>query len=243
MCGRTALVASPDDLREFFGLGEQGADGSQTAPLAHYNIPPSRPLAIVRVEDTPLGRRRRLDSLAWGFVPSWANTSTLPRRLLPLPLARSESAATSSAFRDAVRRRRCLVAVTGFFEWKKHAAGASEPYYVKRTDGALFALGGIWDRRVTREGEVLESCAILTQPARAPVDAIHDRMPLVLPPDAWDAWLDPDITDAAAVAELLAPRSPELAAHPVGPRVNDPRNDDPGCLAPAAPRPPQQTVF
>ncbi len=234
-------MASPDDLREFFGLGlgDASAEGSS---LAHYNIPPSRPLAIVRASETPGGPRRRLDHLAWGLVPSWAGTSSRVSQR-PLPLARSETAATSTAFGDAVRRRRCLVAVTGFFEWKRHAAGASEPYYVRRADGALFALGGIWERRITKDGEVLESCAILTQPSRAPVDAIHDRMPLVLPPDAWDAWLDPDITDATEVAELLSPRSPELAAHPVGPRVNDPRNDDPDCLTPALPRAEQRSLF
>jgi putative SOS response-associated peptidase YedK len=238
MCGRTALTASPEELREAFGLSEVHSAG------VHYNVPPSGHLAVIRA----LPKARRLDPLVWGLVPAWARAEG-PKTLKPVALARIETASTSPIFREAVRRRRCLVAVNGFFEWKRHEGekvkrkGSSEPFFVRTPSGAPFALAGLWERRVSRDGEVLESCAIITQPALAPVDAIHDRMPVVLPEDTWDAWLDPDANDEAAVRQLLVPRSPELIAYPVTPRVNDPRNDDPSCLAPVERRPEQQSIF
>jgi putative SOS response-associated peptidase YedK len=233
MCGRASLTASGDDLREVFGLGET----PEIAP--HYNVPPSQPLYVVRV--TRDGARRRLDPLRWGLVPSWASDAKIGHRLT---LARVESVQTTPAFREAVRRRRCLVAVDGFFEWRRDAAsaarlgsarrpsrkGASTPFFVRRPDRRVFALAGVWERWTSPDGEVVESCAILTQPAREPVASIHDRMPLVLAPSAWDAWLDRGKTDPEAVDALLAQPAPELLAYEVTTHVNDPRHDDAECL-------------
>jgi putative SOS response-associated peptidase YedK len=232
MCGRTALTASPEDLREAFGL-------SETPRLAaHYNVPPSQPLAVVRVlRHDPT---RKMELLRWGLIPAWAKDRKLGHKLA---LARVETAATTPAFRDALRRRRCLVVVDGFFEWKR-TEKKSRPYFVRRDDWAPFALAGLWERWVSRDGEIVESCAILTQPARPPVDAVHDRMPLVLERETWDRWLDPAITDVTAIGPMLGPRAPALIAYPVDARVNDPRNDDPACLE-AAPEtdPVQGTLF
>jgi putative SOS response-associated peptidase YedK len=233
MCGRASLTASGDDLREVFGLAET----PEVAP--HYNVPPSQPLYVVRL--TRDGMRRRLDPLRWGLVPSWATDPKIGHRLT---LARIESVQTTPAFRDALRRRRCLVAVDGFFEWRRDAAsaaklgsarrssrkGASVPFFVRRPDQRVFALAGVWERWTSPDGEVVESCAILTQPAREPVASIHDRMPLVLAPSAWDAWLDRGKTDPAAIDALLAQPTPELLAYEVTPHVNDPRHDDAECL-------------
>jgi putative SOS response-associated peptidase YedK len=180
MCGRTALTTSPEDLREAFGLAET----PQLVP--HYNVPPSQPVAVVRVLRHDRSRppaaagARTMDLLRWGLVPAWAKDIKLGHKL---SLARVETAATTPAFRDALRRRRCLVVVDGFYEWKRSAASArvrSQPFFVFRADRAPFALAGLWERWVSSDGEVVESCAILTQPARAPVDAVHDRMPLVV---------------------------------------------------------------
>jgi putative SOS response-associated peptidase YedK len=218
MCGRTALTASPEDLRDVFGLDE-------TPHLAtHYNVPPSQPLSVVRVLRGSSGRR--LESLRWGLVPRWAEDAKIGHKLA---LARVETVATTAAFREAIRRRRCLIAVDGFYEWRRHGK-TSDPFFVRRVDRKPFALAGVWDRWVSKDGELVESCAILTQPARAPVDAVHDRMPLVLEAELWDRWLDRALTDADAIAPLLAPRSPDLVAYQVGPWVNDPRHDDPACL-------------
>ncbi|MGD0530075.1 MAG: SOS response-associated peptidase [Polyangiaceae bacterium] len=225
MCGRTALTASPDDLRDIFGLDE-------TPTLApHYNVPPSQPLAVVRVMRD---RGRKLELLRWGLVPSWADDAKIGHRL---SLARIETAATTPAFREAVRRRRCLVVVDGFYEWKRDGENASRPYFLRRPDGAPFALAGLWDRWVSKDGEVIESCAILTQAARPPADAVHERMPVVLEKDAWDAWLDPAQGDVSAI---LAPRTPDLVTYPVTSYVNDPRHDDERCLEKSEPREPEQ---
>jgi putative SOS response-associated peptidase YedK len=236
MCGRTALTASPDDLREAFGLDELPRVD------AHYNVPPSRPVGVVRIVRAP--RRRTLEALRWGLVPTWAKDAKIGNKLA---LARAETVATTGAFRDAFRQRRCLVAVDGFYEWH-HQGGARKapgtPFFVRRPDGRPFALAGLWSRWVSPDGEVIESCAIVTQAARPPLEAIHDRMPLILPPDVWDRWLDPELTDPGVVAQLLVPRAPDLAlvAYAVSPRVNDPRNDDASCLEPAG-EPAQRSLF
>jgi putative SOS response-associated peptidase YedK len=233
MCGRTALTASPEDLRELFGLDET------PHVVPHYNVPPSQPLHAVRVVRG--GTRRTLELLRWGLVPYWADDPKMGHRLA---LSRVETVAATPAFRDALRRHRCLVVVDGFYEWKhagaksKKGTKPSQPFFVRRPDGAPFALAGVWDRWVSRDGEVLESCAIVTQPARPPVDAIHDRMPLVLEKEDWDRWLDPQLGDVTA---LLRPRSPALVAHPVSTYVNDPRHDDAQCAEPSEPA--QRTMF
>jgi putative SOS response-associated peptidase YedK len=229
MCGRTALTATPEDLREAFGLDET----PRLAP--HYNIPPSQPVAAVRVlRDAP---GRKMELLRWGLVPAWSEDAKIGHKLA---LARVETVASTPAFRDALRRRRCLVVVDGFYEWKRDGEKASQPFLVRREDQAPFALAGIWERWTSRDGEIVESCAILTQPSRPPVDDIHDRMPLVLEPAAWDPWLDPALTDAGALAPLLETRSPALVAVSVSKHVNDPRHDDAACFEPAAPEPPLQ---
>jgi len=232
MCGRTALTAHPEDLRQAFGLDET----PRLAP--HYNVPPSQPLHVVRVVRGATGRR--LEALRWGLVPFWADDPTIAHKLA---LARVETVMTSPAFRESIRARRCLVAVDGFFEWLREGKGKgkSRPFFVRRADRKPFALAGIWDRWVSKDGEVVESCAILTQPARPPVDAIHDRMPLVVEPAAWDHWLDASLADESAIAPLLAPTSPELVLFEVSPHVNDPRHDDPACVEAALPR--QGTLF
>jgi putative SOS response-associated peptidase YedK len=223
MCGRTALTASPADLRDAFGLDEE----PQLA--VHYNVPPSRPVGVLRILRG--SSRRRLEALPWGLIPTWAKDPKIGHKLA---LARAETVASAGAFRDAFRWRRCLVAVDGFYEWQRRGKAPSAPFFVRRSDHRPFALAGLWSRWVSSDGEVIESCAILTQAARPPVEAIHDRMPLVLEPEVWDRWLDPQLTDPAALEALLAPTSPELIAYPVSHYVNDPRHDDPQCLEPAA---------
>jgi len=211
MCGRTALTASPEDLRESFGLD----DTPELAP--RYNVPPSQPMAVLRAG------QRKIELLRWGLVPWWAEHPAIGHRL---SLARIETVATAPAFRDSLRKRRCLVIVDGFFEWR--ATGPTrQPHFIRRPDRSPFALAGLWDRWSSKDGEVIESCAILTQPARPPVDAVHGRMPLVLEKEAWERWLDSRLDD---VSSLLHERAPELVAYPVSLRVNDPRHDDPACL-------------
>jgi putative SOS response-associated peptidase YedK len=236
MCGRTALTASPEDLRVAFGLDE----APRIAP--HYNVPPSQPLYVIRAATSTGGAAgRKLEAMRWGLVPWWAKDPSVGHKLA---LARVETADKTPAFRDAIRRRRCLVAVDGFYEWQRQGKKASLPFVVRRADGKPFALAGVWDRWVSKDGEVIESCAIVTQPARPPVDGIHDRMPLVLTPARWTQWLDASATSAEALAPLLEPQEPDLVAYGVSTHVNDPRHDDPECQEPAPVVPvAQQTLF
>lgn len=229
MCGRTALTASPEDLQAAFGLDE----APDHAPT--YNVPPSRPVRVLRVARGGGGQRRRLEPLRWGLVPFWADDPKIGHRL---SLARIETVLESRAFRESALKRRCLVAVDGFYEWHhrdKRKKSSSRPFFVRRVDGRPFALAGIWDRWVSEDGEVVESCAILTQAARPPVDEIHDRMPVVIEAASWDRWLDPALSTPGDVAKLLEPRTPDLTAYEVSPYVNDPRHDDPRCLDAAPP--------
>jgi putative SOS response-associated peptidase YedK len=179
---------------------------------------------------TPSTPHRRVELLRWGLVPPWARD---PKVAHKLALARVEGITKSSAFRDAVRRRRCLVLVDGFYEWRRDGNRRSQPFFVRRADRAPFALAAVWERWHSRDGEIIESCAIVTQPSAPPVDAVHGRMPLVVDRDAWDRWLDPAPAEGEQLARLLAPTSPELVAIAVSPYVNDPRHDDPKCLEPA----------
>jgi len=227
MCGRTALTASPEDLVAALGLDE--------APLVlpRYNVTPSQPLDAVRAVRGP----RRLERLRWGLVPAWAKDPKIGGKLA---LARVETVTTANAFRDAIRRRRCLIVVDGFYEWKRDGK-ASWPYFAHRPDRRAFTLAGLWDRWVSRDGEVVESCAILTRPALDPLAAVHDRMPLVVEPELRDRWLDSDLTEVDALIASAMARTPALVIYAVSPYVNDPHHDDAGCLEPGAP--PQQALF
>lgn len=224
MCGRTALTAKPEDLQAALGLDEP------PVIVPRYNVPPSQPVAVVRKPRS--STKRAIELLRWGLVPSWAKDARIGHKL---GLARSENVTTTPAFRDAIRWRRCLVIIDGFFEWQREGKHPSQPFFVRRADHAPFALAGIWERWVAPDGEIVESCAIITQPARPPVEAIHDRMPIVLERDAWDRWLDPEVTQTDALAPMLKPHEPALVAYPVSRIVNDPRHDDPRCVEPAAP--------
>ncbi len=219
MCGRTALTATAQDLRDSFGLDEM------PSVEPHFNVPPSQTVAVVRARAGAPGRA--LEWLRWGLVPSWAKD---PKVANKLALARAESVTTSPAFREAIGKRRCLVVVDGFYEWQHEGRRASQPFYIRLADSTPFALAGLWERWIGTDGEIIESCAIVTQPSRPPVDAIHDRMPLVLEREAWQRWLDPAVTEGAAITPLLAPRTPPLVAYAVSTHVNDPRRDDRRCI-------------
>jgi putative SOS response-associated peptidase YedK len=224
MCGRAALTATPDDLREALGLDELPAIGPR------FNVPPSQTIAVLRARAGSTGRT--LELLRWGFVPPWAESVRGADRLA---LARSETVLTTPAFREAAHKRRCLIVVDGFFEWQRDGKRPSQPFFVRRPDHAPFTLAGVWARWVSKDGEVVESCAIITQPARPPVDAVHGRMPLVIEREARERWLDPAATSHDAIAPMLEPRTPSLIAYPVSPYVNDPHNDDARCVERADP--------
>ncbi len=219
MCGRYTLTATPEEIAQHFDLREV------PALRPRFNVAPMQPVAAVRA--TADGRR--LGLLRWGLVPSWAKDPRSGSRMIN---ARAERAATAPAFRAAMRARRCLLPADGFYEWQGRR-GARQPFHLHLAGGGLFAFAGLWERWSSPAGETLETCAVLTTEANAVVRAIHDRMPVILSPTAYARWLDPELRDPAALADLLQPLPDEaLEPRAVGLAVNDARHDDPSCLEP-----------
>jgi putative SOS response-associated peptidase YedK len=217
MCGRAKLTTPPEVLRDLFALREV----PDLAP--HYNIAPTQLLAVIR-------RPGELEQLRFGLVPPWARDVTEGNRFLN---ARSESVARIAAFKKPFRERRCLVVVDGFYEWS-HEGKKKRPHVIRLKSGEPFALAGVWGSWTSRaDGEVVESVAILTAPATGVVTPLHDRMPIVLDPATYAAWLDP--AEASPERMLTPARLGELEAVPVGNAVNNPKNDGPECLAPPDP--------
>jgi putative SOS response-associated peptidase YedK len=214
------MLTSPvDALRQLFLFPERPNLGPR------YNIAPTQDVPIVRLARE--GDRRQLILVRWGLVPYWADDVAIGNRLIN---ARCEAIERTPAFREAYRRRRCLVPADGFFEWRKDGKGR-QPLLVRRRDRAPFAFAGLWERWKQPDGNVLRSCTIVTCPPNALVEPVHNRMPVILAAEDFPRWLDPE----AGGRELLKPCPPEwLEAYEVSPRVNSPQNDDPDCIAPLA---------
>jgi putative SOS response-associated peptidase YedK len=231
MCGRYTLTTTTDLLVSLFGA--QVPSTVQLRP--RYNIAPTQQAPVVRWSGQE--EQRVLAPLRWGLVPHWSKDPGASGAGGPALInARAETAATKPAFREALRKRRCLVPTDGFFEWKT-VGDLRQPYYVRRADGRPFAYAGLFERWQPPEGAqdlVLESFTILTTAPNALLATLHDRMPLILDPAVYDRWLDHDIEDPDAIGKMLAALPPrleqELTFHPVSRRVNSPGNDDAACI-------------
>lgn len=250
MCGRYALTSGAEVLAELFGAALE----ARWAP--RYNVAPTQLAPVVRAEATG---ERRIALLRWGLVPTWARDPSIGNRMIN---ARSETAATKPAFRAAMRRRRCLVPIDGFYEWRRVEDG-KQPHFIHARSGRPLALAGLWESWSGGPGKgptktrhappdaaasspatpggaehaddpsPLLTYTILTTAANALVAPLHDRMPVILPESAWSAWLDPEEQDVERLAPLLVPAAPDLLAHhPVTRRVNRPAFDDPACVLP-----------
>jgi putative SOS response-associated peptidase YedK len=223
MCGRFTLTTSVRDLADLF----QATAVEVADAVPHYNIPPSA--RVLAVRQLPGHEGRQLLPLQWGLIPSWADDPAIGNRLIN---ARAETAAQKPAFRDAFRRRRCLVLADGFFEWKKQGR-TKEPYYLRLRDGKPFAFAGLWERWQGAGGAPVETCTILTTDANDLVRPIHNRMPVILEPETHASWLDPEVHDGAVLQPWLRPlAATAMTAYPVSRLVNNPKNDDAQCVAP-----------
>lgn len=222
VCGRF-VQSDPSRIVAEFDIT---AERSRLFATARYNIAPTQEVAVIRVLDAAKGRR--IDLLTWGLVPSGARDPSVGNRMIN---ARVETLDERPAFRDALRRRRCLVIADGFYEWKREGRGR-QPYYVRRLDGNLTALAGLWDRWLSSDGEVMDTFTLVTKPSEPPITDLHDRMPAILSETTHDVWLDLDRNETAPLLELLLAPSPELAVVPVSTRVNKPANDDAGLIEP-----------
>ncbi len=221
MCGRYALTTPPQVLAALFKLGDK------YLPAMRYNIAPTQtvPIVVQRADGS-----REMMQMRWGLIPSWAKDATIGNRMIN---ARSESAAEKPAFRSAMRSRRCLVPVSGFYEWQQRD-GRKQPYYIRRADGQPMALAGLWESWVDKSsGEEVNTFTILTTSANEQIASLHDRMPVIIDPKDFDHWLDPREHDSSKVVPLLRPAAGSvLEMHPVSKRVNTPKNDDATLIEP-----------
>lgn len=222
VCARATLIDPAGALRE---LELVASPGIELSP--HYNLAPSEPLLAVTNEAPGL-----VVELRWGLVPWFADDPKIAHKLIN---ARAESAAVKPSFRDSFRRRRCVILVDGFYEWTAGSKRGAprQPHHVRRRDGRVFGLAGLFDVWRKGAGPPLRSCVILTTEPNELIAPLHDRMPAVLPLDAWPRWLAPGEVDPAALQELLVPYPAALLEErPVSLAVNKPENDGPELLLP-----------
>ena len=221
MCGRFTLTVDPDDLQTAFPFIRLPLDA---LPAPRYNIAPSQPVAAIANTDPP-----RLDHFRWGLIPSWAKDPSIGNRLIN---ARAETLADKPAFRSALKRRRCLIPADGFYEWRKAGSGKT-PMYIRMKSGEPFAFAGLWEAWSAAGDKTIVSCAIITTTPNALLEKIHDRMPVILKPEAYAGWLDPGEGDPGALAKWLKPYpAAHMTAYAVSPLVNKPANDVPECIVP-----------
>jgi putative SOS response-associated peptidase YedK len=222
MCGRYRLSRRKQVVEEYFDCV---SDAPDWAP--RYNIAPTQPIPVIR--QNPKEPVRKLSLMRWGLIPSWAKDSSAAASMIN---ARSETASTKSAFRDALKSRRCLIPADGFYEWAR-TGKAKQPYCFEVNDGGLFAFAGLWDRWKDPSGSWVKTCSILTTTPNAVTAPVHDRMPVVLHPDGYDLWLDPGMQNVAAASDLLKPYDARvMRCYPVSTRINSVANDDAECSKP-----------
>jgi putative SOS response-associated peptidase YedK len=221
MCGRFARYS---DVQEFAGRFGVKAGFTLTP---RYNIAPSQALLLAR--NAPEGGRQ-LVALTWGLVPAWSKE---PRTSYSTFNARAETVAEKPAFRAAFRQRRCLIAADGYYEWKQEGTG-KQPYFIRLKSRAPFAFAGLWEEwapRAGQEAERLATCTIIVTAANDLTRPIHDRMPVIVPPTLYDAWMDPALRDPARLLPMLQPYPAEfMEAYPVSTRVGNVRNEGAGLI-------------
>lgn len=221
MCGRFTQRADSKRLAKAFGVAEA------PAVEPRYNIAPTQDvLAVLERED---GREAAF--FKWGLVPSWAKDASMGARLIN---ARAETVAEKPAFRQAFKERRCIIPSDGFYEWQR-TGGRKQPFFFRMRDERPFGFAGLWEHWESEEGEVINSCAILTTEANEVLRPVHDRMPVILHPEDYRLWLDSDVRKLDLVKEVLRPYpAAEMEGYSVSTSVNSPRNQGAGLVERAA---------
>jgi putative SOS response-associated peptidase YedK len=221
MCGRFAQQRPASELAERFA-----AELLVDDPGGRFNVAPTdEALVVVQREE-----RRALTAYRWGLIPHWADRASVGSRAFN---ARAETLATSPMFRDALRRKRCIVPVDAFYEWRREGK-ERQPFAIRRADGDVLALAGLWSGwRDPESGELRRTCTIVTTRASEAIAPLHDRMPVIIDAERWATWLEPAAGDPGELQGLLAPNEAvELDLYPVSRLVNDVRNDGPDLLRP-----------
>ena len=220
MCGRYSLIADLQELARQFEF-----DGSGLEHPPRYNIAPTQQVLTVTNRDARQGEYMR-----WGLIPSWAKDASIGNRMIN---ARGETVAQKPSFRSALRQRRCLVLADGFYEWQKAGQG-KRPMRIVLQSREPFAFAGLWESWRNPEGESIRSCTIITTEANELLRPIHQRMPVILPRDLVEFWLDGDVADAAALTDVLSPYPDDaMDYYEVSPLVNKAANSGPELIVPA----------
>ncbi len=229
MCGRFVSASSADEIAKYFDATPPEVE------LDHsYNVAPTND--IYGIVDSPDGRR--LAVFHWGLVPAWAKELKLGQKMIN---ARAETLLSKGAFKAALTRRRCLIPADGFFEWKKvPGQKAKKPMYIHRLDGEPLAFAGLWetwrDPNGPPDAPLLHSATIITTAANRTMEPVHDRMPVILPPGAWDRWLSTDNRDLETLTGLLVPAPDDLLTlRPISTQVNNVRNNGEELVEPVEP--------
>ncbi|GAB4378590.1 MAG: SOS response-associated peptidase [Elainellaceae cyanobacterium] len=223
MCGRFTLIQQGEAIADQFELEE--------VPYVEprYNIAPTQPVAVVRA--TAENPERQFTHLYWGLIPSWAKDPQIGARMIN---ARAETVTEKPSFRAAFKRRRCLIPADGFYEWQRSPQG-KQPYYFQLDQHQPFAFAGLWEHWQSGAGDEIESCTILTTEANDVLRPVHDRMPVILHPQDYDLWLDPEVQGGRDLQELLHPYpEEEMQRYAVSKKVNNPRHDNADCLEPVS---------
>jgi putative SOS response-associated peptidase YedK len=215
MCGRFTLAESPEKVAKAFGTEVPQFP-------ARFNIAPSQPVGVIVQNRDNSKREFRL--MLWGLIPSWSKDPSKTQFIN----ARSETVSEKPSFRTAYKYRRCLIPADGFYEWQKGKSGTKQPFYFSMSDEKLFAFAGLWE-----SWKDIETCTILTTTANDLLQTIHDRMPVILKPEDYARWLDPQVQDPRELSDLLCPFPDEpMQAIPVSTRVNSAKLDDALCVEP-----------
>jgi putative SOS response-associated peptidase YedK len=219
MCGRFTQRKPASDVAKAFEL----VDVPELFP--RYNIAPTQDVPIVRLGDD---ERRHLSLVRWGLIPFWAKDAKIGSSMIN---ARSDTVAEKPAFKKSFLTRRCLIVADGFYEWRQTGGPKKQPFYIKLKSDQPFAFAGLWDR--WKHGATpIESCTIITTEPNELMATLHDRMPVILPPDSYALWLDPAVQEPERLQPLLCPfPSNEMTAYPVSTVVNNPRNEQAECVA------------
>jgi putative SOS response-associated peptidase YedK len=230
MCGRYALTSAPEAIRKLFGYAE-----TPNFP-PRYNIAPTQPIALVTSERGENGPHRRFRLARWGFVPGFVKD---PGAFPLIINARAETAAGKPSFRNAMKRRRCLVPADAYYEWLKIPTGGKimrKPYLFRRADGAPMGLAGLWETYAGADGAEIDTACILTTGANRATAAIHDRMPAIVAPGDFAAWLDCDAVRAEEAAALLKPAAEDaLDFFEIGQAISKATSDGAALQEPLAP--------
>lgn len=223
MCGRFTQTKNGEVVAKAFGLN------ITPDPQPRYNIAPTQPVSAIAQPKT----EREYRIFQWGLVPSWAKDPSIGSRMIN---ARSETVAEKPSFRASFKRRRCLILADGFYEWQRSGQKKTQkkqPFYIQLNDQSLFGFAGLWEIWEGGDGSYLETCTILTTEPNEQMQVIHNRMPVIVHPEDYDLWLDPELQNGRHLQHLLRPYESEaMQMYPVSTRVNSPQNEAPDCIEP-----------